>query len=304
MDDLTAEIDGHVLRLSNLGKPLYPDGFTKGEIIDYYVRVAPVLLPHLRDRVVTRLRLPAGVAGTGFFEKNAPPGLPGWVRRHVVTSPDSTVTYVVVADTATLAVLANLASLEIHTPQWRIPGGRSGALNLDATPPPSDQVIVDLDPGPGTTTADQARAALLIAARLAADGILGLPRTSGGKGLQIQAPIVPADGRAVTAYVRAIGTELVATHPELFTVSVSPAVRAGKVFVDYNQNLTTRNTISLYSLRAGDAPTACTPLTWDEVGAAAEGAPLRFTAGEVLDRVQRWGDLADVLLDPIRPLLP
>lgn len=303
MDELTAEIDGRVLTLSNLDKPLFPDGFTKGEVVDYYVRVAPALLPHLHDRVVTRIRFPDGVSGPSFFEKNLSPGLPSWVPRQVVVSPDSTVTYVLVDDAAALAVLANLAALELHTPQWTIPD-RSRPVDVEAAPPPSDRLVVDLDPGPGTTTADHARAALLVANRLAADGIVGLPRTSGSKGLQVQAAIEPTDGAAVTAYVKAIGTELVAEHPDLFVVNVTPALRVGKVFVDYNQNLTGRNTVSLYSLRGRDEPTACTPLTWDEVGSAVEGRPLRFTAGQVLERLERLGDLADVLLDPMRPKIP
>jgi bifunctional non-homologous end joining protein LigD len=303
MDELTAEIDGRVLTLSNLDKPLFPDGFTKGEVIDYYVRVAPLLLPHLRDRVVTRIRFPDGVSGPSFFEKNLSPGLPSWVPRQVVVSPDSTVTYVLVDDAATLAVLANLAALELHTPQWTIPD-RSDAIDLGAMPPPSDRLIVDLDPGPGTTTSEHARAALLVANRLAADGLVGVPRTSGSKGLQVQAAIAPTDGSAVTAYVKGIGTELVRQHPDLFVVNVTPSQRVGKVFIDYNQNLTGRNTVSLYSLRGREEPTACTPLTWDEVGAAVEGAPLRFVAGQVLERIGRLGDLADVLLDPVRPNIP
>lgn len=303
MDDLLAEIDGRVLTLSNLGKPLFPDGFTKGEVIDYYVRVAPALLPHLRDRVVTRIRFPDGVAGLSFFEKNLSPGLLSWVARQVVVSPDSTVTYLLVDDAATLAVLANLAALELHTPQWTIPD-RNRLVDLEVAPPASDRLIIDLDPGPGTTTADHARAALLVANRLAVDGIVSLPRTSGSKGLQLQAAIAPTEGTAATAYVKAIGTELVTEHPDLFVVNVTPALRVGKVFIDYNQNLTGRNTISLYSLRGREAPTVCTPLTWDEVGSAVDGSPLRFTAGQVLERVDHLGDLADVLLDPSAPNIP
>lgn len=304
MDRITAEIDGRTVTLSNLDKPMYPNGFTKGEVIDYYLHVGPVILPHLHGRVVTQVRFPDGSGGVSFFEKNASPGLPSWIPRRRVDSPDSSVDYVLAEDRAALAVLANLAAIELHTPQWRAPDGFTGTIDLTSAPPLNDQLVVDLDPGQQTTMAHVARAALLVAARLADDGIVAVPKTSGGKGLQLLAPIAPTSGAQATAYVRAVGAELTAAHPHLLLIGVSPAARVGKVFIDYNQNQTGRNTVSLYSLRAGDSPAASTPLTWDEVGDALEGAPLRFSPSNVLDRVERAGDLAAELFDTQRPSVP
>jgi bifunctional non-homologous end joining protein LigD len=303
MADLVAEIDGRTVSLSNLDKPMYPDGFTKGEVIDYYLRIAPVLLPHLRDRVVTRVRFPEGSQGIGFFEKNASPGLPDWVRTQLVETSDSLVDYIVVDDAATLVVLANLASLELHTPQWRIPGRTAGRISPGELPR-SDQLVIDLDPGEGLAWADQVRATLLVAARLAEDGIVAIPRTSGGKGLQLLAPVAPTPGRRVTAYAHRIGEQLTTAHPGLFVASVAVAGRRNRIFLDYNQNLPGRNTVSVYSLRAGSRPNVSTPLTWDELAASAATGPLRFTASDVLDRVAATGDLASDLFTASRPAIP
>lgn len=294
--EVKAEIGGRVVTLSNLDKPLYPNGFTKGEVIDYYLQIAPVLLPHLQGRVVTRIRFPDGVGSRfSFFEKNASAGLPDWVPRQDVETSDSVVSYPLVDEPAALVVLANLASLELHTPQWRVPAGTTGPLTL-ADPPLSDLLVIDLDPGDGVTMADLAAAALIIAARLAADDIIATPKTSGGKGLQLVAAIAPTAGTAVTAYVKTLAAELVAAHPDKFVMTTTIAAREGKILIDYNQNQPGRNTVSVYSLRAREQPTVSTPVTWDEIAAAQAGAPLQFTAADVLSRVERSGDLAGDLL--------
>ncbi len=304
MTGFTASIDGRTLTLTNLDKALYPDGFTKGEVVDYYLRVAPVILPHLRDRVVTRLRFPDGVDGISFYEKNPSPGLPSWVPTQVVVTSDSTVQYVLAPDAASLVALANLAAIELHTPQWRIPPRQDTAIQLSENAPLSDQVIIDLDPGPGIRPADQARAAILLATELAHDGLECVPRLSGGKGLQLLAAIAPTPGRVVTEYVRSIGARLAAQHPDLFVIQVTPSLREGRVFIDYNQNLPGRNTIALYSLRAGPSPAVCAPLTWDEVASLTGDTMPRRSAHDVVTNLEQVGDLAAGLLSADRPALP
>lgn len=305
--EIKADIAGRVLTLTNLDKVLYPaTGFTKAEVIDYYLNIAPTILPHLADRAITRLRFPDGTGpdAFSFYEKNAPNGCPGWVRLQRVAASDSDIDYVVADSPATLVLLANYAALELHTPQWRIPAPAPSVIRLDAPDAPaSDLLVIDLDPGAGTTMATSAKAALLAAARLAADGLIAYPRTSGSKGLQLQAAIEPVGGRAATAYARRVALDLVAAQPDLFIVQNSVAARAEKVFVDVLQNQAARNTIANYSLRGRERPTVATPITWEEVAEAAQGRPLAFVAGEVLARVEEMGDLAaDLLADSGAPL--
>lgn len=292
-------IDERDLELSNLDKLMYPAaGFTKGEVIDYYTRVAPVLLPHLRDRAVTRIRYPNGVDGAHFFEKNKPGGTPSWVHLETLPVPGSTksretVEFVVVDDLATLVWLANLAALELHTPQWRI--------NEDP-----DLMVVDLDPGAPAGLTECCAVAVLMRDRLAADGVTAYPKTSGKKGMQLCCPISgEQDAETVSQYAKKVAEELSAQVPRSITAKMAKSVRPGKVFIDWSQNAAAKTTVAPYSLRAQQTPTASTPLTWDEVEAIATGAEAarQFTAPEVLDRVESYGDLLADLLTP-GPRLP
>jgi len=293
------QIDGRDLELSNLDKLMYPAaGFTKGEVIDYYTRVAPVLLPHLKHRALTRIRYPNGVDGAHFFEKNAPGGTPAWVRLVKLPVPGSTmaretIDFVVVDELATLVWVANLASLELHTPQWRI----------GADP---DLLVIDLDPGAPAGLRECCGVAMLLRDRLGQDGVTAYPKTSGKKGMQLCCPISGGQSaEVVSEYARTVAEELAAMVPGSITAKMARAIRPGKVFIDWSQNAAAKTTVAPYSLRALDTPLASTPLTWDEVEAFATGAePARqFGAGEVLERVATHGDLLADLLTP-GPRLP
>ena len=303
---IRVEVAGRELELSNLDKVLYPAaGFTKGEVIDYYTRVAPVLLPHLRDRALTRIRYPNGVDGPFFFEKNAPAGTPDWVRLERLPVPGSSkgrevLDYVVAEDLPTLVWLANLAALELHTPQWRVDAtgveGRAGA-DLPAAAP--DLLVVDLDPGAPAALAQCCEVALLIRDRLAEDGLTGYPKTSGRKGMQVSAAVSGRQSaEEVTDYVRRIAEELAAASPKSITAQMARRLRPGKIFIDWSQNNAAKTTVAPYSLRAQPQPSVSAPLTWPEVSAAAGGGIARqFTAAEVLDRIGEHGDLLAPLLD-------
>ncbi len=298
-DRFTVAIDGRDVELSNLDKVLYPAaGFTKGEVIDYYTRVAPVLLPHLADRALTRIRYPNGVQGAHFFEKNAPGGTPDWVRLEKLPVPGSTkdretIDFVVVDDLPTLVWVANLASLELHTPQWRI--GEH-----------PDLMVVDLDPGAPAGLTECCAVAVLMRDRLAADGVTALPKTSGKKGMQLCCPVSGTQSSDdVSAYAKRIAEELERQVPGSITSKMRKALRPGKIFIDWSQNNAAKTTVAPYSLRAQQEPTASTPLTWEEVEAFATGEqPARqFGAAEVLDRIEEYGDLLSDLLAP-GPVLP
>jgi bifunctional non-homologous end joining protein LigD len=289
------EVDGQALELSNLDKVLYPAaGFTKGEVINYYTVVAPVLLPHLRGRALTRIRFPNGVDGQSFFEKNKPGGTPGWVRVETLPVPGSTmdretVDFVVADDLPTLVWLANLAALELHTPQWRV--GKD-----------PDLMVVDLDPGAPASLRECCEVAVLMRDRLAQDGLSAYPKTSGKKGMQLCCPIAatqPAED--VSAYAKRIAEELERASPKSITSKMAKRLRPGKVFVDWSQNNAAKTTVAPYSLRAQPTPTVSTPLTWDEVEA---GAARPFHPDEVLSRIAEYGDLLEDLLSPGPPLPP
>jgi bifunctional non-homologous end joining protein LigD len=293
------QVDGRDLEVSNLDKVLYPAaGFTKGEVIDYYTRIAPVLLPHLKDRALTRIRYPNGVDGAHFFEKNKPGGTPDWVRLETLPVPGSTkaretIDFVVVDELATLVWIANLAALELHTPQWRI----------GAHP---DLMVVDLDPGAPAGLTECAAVALLMRDRLAEDGIDAYPKTSGKKGMQLCCPISGTQSAEVVSdYAKRVAESLSAQVPNFITAQMARKLRPGKIFIDWSQNAAAKTTVAPYSLRAQPQPTASTPLTWDEVSAMAHGSveARQFTAAEVLDRVEEHGDLLADLLVP-GPALP
>ncbi|WP_375476805.1 non-homologous end-joining DNA ligase [uncultured Jatrophihabitans sp.] len=293
---VTVDVDGRHLSLSNLGKVLYPDtGFTKGEVIDYYSRIAPILLTHLADRPLTVKRYPNGVHQHFFYEKNAPRGAPDWVRTVNLPVPGSTknrdtIDYVVVEELPTLVWLANLAALELHVPQWRIP--------RRARSPRTDIVVFDLDPGPPATIEQCCQVALRLRDQLQDDGLAAFAKTSGSKGMQVSAPVSVADPGLPSQYAHAIARRLERELPDLVVSRMTKALRPGKVLVDWSQNNPAKTTVAPYSLRAKDTPTVSTPVTWAEVEQAVEqGRELAFTAEQVLARVAEHGDLFGGVLD-------
>lgn len=302
MADVMAEVEGRTLKLSNLDKVLYPNGFTKGEVIAYYHAIAPVMLPHLAGRPVTRIRFPNGTDKPSFFEKNVPAGTPEWVRSHHVVGSSEDIVFPIVDDTPTLIWLANLAALELHTHQWRVAPDSDETTIDDALP--VDQLVIDLDPGPGVEMPLIATAGLLIAGELGDAGLVAHAKTSGSKGLQLYVPLEPTPVRPVLEWVRGLGERLVQLHPALFVTEIAKVARAGKILIDVNQNLPGRTTVTPYSLRAKGEPTASTPLRWQEVEEATAGAPLRFTSADVLARVTEHGDLFEPLLAGRRGVLP
>ena len=291
-------VDGRRLQVSNLDKVMYPaTETTKGEVLNYYARIAPVLLPLLADRPVTRIRWPHGVAGPSFFEKNLPGGAPSWLRTVTVSSTGSrgggdTIRYPVVEDTAGLTYLVNLASLELHVPQWRF--GADGPAN-------PDRMVIDLDPGHPASLHECAQVALLVRDRLSGLGLPCVPVTSGSKGLHLYAPMhgdLTSD--QVREAAKQIAEGLEKSHRSLVTSVMTKTKRPGKVFLDWSQNTAAKTTISPYSMRGALTPYAAAPRTWAEVEEGAEevGALGQLRYDEVLARLDDDGDLfADLLPD-------
>ncbi len=287
---MRTRVDGHELSISNLDKVLFPAvGFTKGEMIDYYARIAPVMLAHVRDRPLTMKRFPNGVEGQYFFEKHRPSHAPEWVRSVSVPSNDEggSIDYCVLCDVPSLVWAANLATIEFHVPLWRV--GRRRTL-----PSPPDHMVFDLDPGEGTTIVECCRVASLILEALGPASTC-VAKTSGAKGLQLYRPV---DRRMGWAKLRdeayRMAERIEDAHPELVVSNMRKSLRRGKVLIDWSQNHPAKTTVAPYSLRAQTEPTASTPVTRQEVEACADdGDPdrLRFTAREVLERVDRFGDL-------------
>ncbi|MEV0665170.1 non-homologous end-joining DNA ligase [Actinomadura luteofluorescens] len=293
------DVDGRQLSLSNLDKNLYPE-FTKGEVIDYYARVAPVMLPHLRDRAATRIRWPDGVDGGKFFEKNAPSHTPDWVRTATIPTPGSskgrdTLDFVVVDDLPTLVWCANLAALELHVPQWKV--GPRGKVH---TP---DLVVFDLDPGPPATIMEACEVAALLRDVLAEDDLESYPKTSGKKGLHLYVPIEePTEAERTSEYAKAAAQRLADENPKLVVAKMERQLRKGKVLVDWSQNNPAKTTVAPYSLRAANRPSVSTPITWDELESCEDAADLVFGPEDVLARVDEHGDLLEPLLKDHRPL--
>lgn len=281
------EVEGRTLRLRNLDKVLYPaTGTTKGELLHYLTGVAPVLLPHLRDRPTTRKRWPDGVAGETFFEKNVPRGAPQWLRRVTLPAPGSTkdreeVTYPLIDDLAGLIWAANLASLELHVPQWRV-GPRGGVRDPDL-------LVIDLDPGPPAGLAECSEVAFAVRDRLTADGLDCHPVTSGGKGMQLYAAVSGRqDATTVREYAHRLAEELERQIPKLVVSRMTKNLRGGKVLLDWSQNHAAKTTICPFSPRGREHPTVAAPRSWAELEEAGKLRQLEFD--EVLERVQQDGD--------------
>ncbi|MFC4587471.1 non-homologous end-joining DNA ligase [Sphaerisporangium corydalis] len=276
------------LTLTNLTKVLYPQaGFTKAEVIDYYSRVSEIMLRHLRGRPMTVKRFPSGVEGPSFFEKNRPAHTPEWVRTARLPVPGSTkdretIDFAVVDDLPTLVYLANLAALEFHAPMWRV--------DEDGRAQNPDLMVFDLDPGAPATIMECRRVALRLREVLREDGLDGLPKTSGNKGMQVYVPWahreeVPSD------YAKALAQRLARERPEEIVSQMARKLRPGKVLIDWSQNNPAKTTVAPYSLRANPMPTVSAPITWEELEGCERPEDLVFTAGDVLERIGRFGDL-------------
>lgn len=287
------EVDGRQVELTNLDKVLYPEtGTTKGEVIDYYARIAPVLLPHLADRTVTLRRCPDGVGGGCFYEKNCPQHRPEWVRTVVGVGGPS---YCLVEERATLVWLANLAALELHP-----------NLHLAEEPETPTMVVFDLDPGPPAGLLETVDVALRVREVLDHLGLHSYPKTSGRKGLQVHLPLNSSAAYDGTRdFAHAIALLLERQTPELVVSKMAKEARRGKVLVDWSQNSAAKTTIGVYALREHDRPTVSTPLRWDEVErarAASDAGGLRFDHRDVLRRVDEHGDLFRPVLELVQEL--
>jgi len=289
-------VEGRELSLSNLDKVLYPEtGTTKGEVIEYYARIAPTMLPHLAGRALTFNRFPNGVEQKGFFEKRCAKHRPEWVA----TAPgpgdhNGTIEYCVIDEPASLVWAANMAALELHAPM---------ALAEDLETP--RMVVFDLDPGPPAAIRECARTAIAIRDVLAAVELEAWPKSSGSKGLQLYVPVnTPCTHDDAASFALAVGQLLEKQDPASVLTSMTKSDRKGKVFVDWSQNVRHKTTIAPYSMRARPHPTVSTPVTWDEVEEAADGATdLRFLWTDVLERVEDEGDVFAPVLS-VEQVLP
>jgi bifunctional non-homologous end joining protein LigD len=300
MPDLAQlEINGAKIKVSNLGKVFYPKtGFTKGDVIDYYIKISPWLLPHLKDRPITLKRYPNGVEGFFFYEKQCPAGRPKDVRIAKVPKSDGgTVDYCVMNDLPALVWAANLADLELHTFLHRAPAiDRPTALAFD------------LDPGAPADIITCCRVALRLRAILSALGLKSFPKTSGSKGMQVYIPLnTSVTYDRTKEFAHALAQLLEQELPDLVVSKMQKVLRQGKVFVDWSQNDDHKTTITVYSLRAKDHPTVSTPVTWEEVQAAFKkqrASLLSFEAKEVIQRVNEHGDLFEPVIQLKQKLPP
>jgi bifunctional non-homologous end joining protein LigD len=294
------QIDGRTLSLSNLDKVLYPEaGFTKGHVIDYYTRVSPVLLGHLRGRPLTLKRYPNGVDAPHFYEKQCPSHRPAWVQTKEIPSNRArkgVIDFCLCEDLPTLVWLANLADLELHT---------SLALAEDYDSP--TVIAFDLDPGPPATIVECAEVALELRMIFEHLGMQAFPKTSGSKGMQVYVPLnTPSSYDVTRPFARGLAELLERRRADLVVSDMKKSLRGGKVFVDWSQNTSFKTTVNVYSLRARPQPTVSTPLLWDEVEAVTESRDpdnLVFTAADVLERVAEHGDLFAPVIE-LRQTLP
>jgi bifunctional non-homologous end joining protein LigD len=286
---VVADVGGRQVKLSNLDKVLYPEaGFAKRDVIEYFARIAPTVLPHLEGRALTLKRYPNGVQANYFYEKNAPSHRPEWITTARVGDID----YVVVDEEPTLIWLANLADLELHT-----------SLALAADPARPTLVAFDLDPGPPATVVECCQVALLLRGMFEGLGLECFAKTSGSKGMQVYVPINGEATFAQTkAFSKAVAELLAREEPSLVVARQTKSARKGKVLVDWGQNDINKTTVNAYSLRAMERPTVSTPITWDEVRAARTVEDLTFEAADVLRRVDEQGDLFAPVLSLVQAL--
>jgi len=290
--ETVVDVEGRHLKLSNLDKVLYPEaGFNKGQVIDYYVRIAPVLLPHLRGRPLTMKRYPNGVSGPFFYEKNCPEHRPDWVQTARVWSGGNNkwMNYCMAEDLPTLVWAANLADLELHT---------SLSLGKDILRPTF--LVFDLDPGPPANIVQCCQVGLWVRDTFAKLQLQSFAKTSGSKGLQVYVPLNTAVTYEQTKpFAHELARILERAHPDKVVSDMKKALRTGKVLVDWSQNDDHKTTINVYSLRAKEHPTVSTPVTWGEVSKALKkksAKTLTFESKDVLKRVKKTGDLFEEVL--------
>jgi len=288
----TIEVDGKHLKLTNLEKVLYPaTGFTKGQVVDYYARIAPALIPHLTGRPVTLKRYPEGVDKEFFFEKNTTKYRPDWVKTAAIWSEGNNrnVNYVLINDLPTLIWVANLAAIELHP-----------SLSLAGKIESPTVIAFDLDPGPPANIVQCCQVGLWLRDIFDHFGLQSFPKTSGSKGLQIYVPLnTPTTYEVTKPFAHALARLLENEHKELVVSDMKKSLRVGKVLVDWSQNDEHKTTIGVYSLRAREHPTISTPVTWEEVerGLKKKDASLLvFEAPQVLERVPKLGDLFEPVL--------
>ncbi|MGA2005696.1 MAG: non-homologous end-joining DNA ligase [Terriglobales bacterium] len=281
------DVEGRKLSLTNLEKVLYPaTGFTKGQVVDYYARIAPVLVPHLAGRPLTMKRYPEGVDHEYFFEKNAPKHRPDWVKTTPVWSEGNnrTMYYIMANDLPTLVWIANLASIELHP-----------SLSFGADIETPTMIVFDLDPGSPADIVQCCQVGLWVRDIFAHFGLQSFAKTSGSKGLQIYVPLnTKTSYEEAKPFAHAVARLLEQEHPDLVVSDMKKAIRTNKVFVDWSQNDQHKTTISVYSLRAREHPTVSTPVTWEEVETALKKKDanlLVFESKDVLARVGKMGDL-------------
>ena len=283
------EIDGRELSLSNLDKVMYPDtGFMKSQVLDYYARIADVMLPHLRGRPTTFRRFPHGVDGMSFYEKHATDKQPDWITTIEVPSKSGEhepIVYTAVSDRPTLLWAANLAAIEFHVPLWHVAKGKP-------IPAPPDYLVFDLDPGPGTTVAECCRVAQWVGERLGRESLFA--KTSGSKGLQLYTRVQRTTWEKLGERAHEIAKAVERDHRSDVVSTMRKELRNGKVLIDWSQNNSSKTTVAAYSMRARPEPTVSTPVSWAEVDKCAKsGNPetLRFETKDVLKRVEKYGDL-------------
>ncbi len=290
-------IEGRKLKLSNLSKVLYPSAkFTKRELIDYYLAVAPVLLGHLAGRALTVTRWPDGVEGSSFFQKQAPAHRPAWVRTAALASSSKSIDYTLAEDLPTLVWLANLAAIELHTP-----------LALASSPQRPTVLVFDLDPGAPATILECCHVALLLQGMFEQLGLEAFAKTSGSKGLQVYVPLNSEDVSFAQTkpFAKTVAALLEGAQPELIVSRMTKTRRTGKVLIDWSQNDAKKTTICAYSLRATERPTVSAPVSWDEVRATLDSgdpASLAFEAAQVVERVAERGDLFAPVLSLVQQL--
>jgi bifunctional non-homologous end joining protein LigD len=290
---VSVDVEGHELSLSNLDKVMYPEtGFTKGQVIDYYTRVAPAVLPHLRDRPLTLKRYPNGVEDKSFYEKRCPGHRPKWVATAPVWSGrnEGDIDYCLCNEKATLIWMAQLAALELHP-----------SLSLAAEIERPTVLAFDLDPGAPADILDCSRVALRLRELFEGLGLQSFPKTSGSKGLQVYVPLnSDITYERTKPFAHAVAQALERAEPKLVVSRMAKKLRKGKVFVDWSQNDQHKTTVAVYSLRAKERPTASTPVEWDEVAGALEREDpeaLSFEAAEVIERIEKRGDLFAPVLE-------
>jgi bifunctional non-homologous end joining protein LigD len=281
------EVGGKKLSVSNLEKVLYPQaGFTKGQVIDYYSRIAPVLLPHLKNRPITLKRYPDGVEGFFFYEKQCPSHRPEWVRTTEVPSRREAgkIDYCLMNDLPALVWAANLADLELHTFLHRAP-----AINRPTA------LAFDLDPGAPADMVLCCQVGVWLRTILADLGLRSFAKTSGSKGLQLLVPLnTLATYGKTKGFAHGLAVKLEREHPEEVVSRMQKDLRTGKVLIDWSQNDEHKTTVNVYSLRAKERPTVSTPVTWEEVEAVVkkrDAGSLSFESHTVLQRVEEKGDL-------------